>query len=70
VCAAHVQSGKGEVDFSLSLSFSVTGQRVGGGSEVRGEFSTRLVPKHVGWRVSEKDGIGGNERGCSSDCRG
>lgn len=27
---------------------------MGGGSEVRGEFSTRLVPKHVGRRVSER----------------
>lgn len=54
---------------SLSLSFSVTGQRDGGGSEVRGEFSTRLVSKHVGRRVSEKGRIGGDERGCSY-CRG
>lgn len=58
---------EGRVD---SLSFSVTGQRVGGGSEVRGEFSTRFVPKHVGWRVSEKGGIDGDEKGGCSDCTG
>jgi len=46
----------------------VTGQRKGG-SEVRGEFSTRFVPKHVGRRISEKGRIGGEERGCSERVR-
>lgn len=62
--------GKGWLSLSIFLSpFLCDGTKEGGGSEARGEFSTRLVPKHVGRRVSEKGGISGNERGCS-DCRG